>query len=321
MAHVAVVTGASGFIATQLIKQLLEKGYTVRGTVRSTKDERKTEVLHKLAEALPGNLELREADLLKEGSFDDAVAGADFVFHTASPFFNDPEDAQRDLVDPALKGTRNVLNAVIKSKDTVKRVVLTSSVAAVSVTGGKPKNGDRYNEEDWNTGSSVTHEPYRYSKYVAEKEAWTLSKQEGFELVTILPSFVIGPVLGRRQDATSIKALKKIVEGTADTIVNRVIDVRDIARAHILAAELPKASGRYLLSHADTVSIGDVYRELSQRFPQYKYPAFEPEPSKPLYDNSKVQNELGLKLIPVRETLADAANSLYSLGIGTPAHK
>ena len=93
-----MITGASGFIATQLVKQLLEKGYTVRGTVRSAKDERKTEVLRNLAEALPGTLELHEADLLHDGSFDRVVEGAHFVFHTASPVLTTPEDPQRDLV-------------------------------------------------------------------------------------------------------------------------------------------------------------------------------------------------------------------------------
>ncbi|KAK9809557.1 hypothetical protein WJX73_001526 [Symbiochloris irregularis] len=164
MVHVAVVTGASGFVATQLIKQLLEKGYTVRGTVRSVKNRRKIESLQTLAEALPGNLELREADLMQRGSFDEAIAGADYVFHTASPYFATADDPQRDLVDPSVKGTTNVLGSVSKSKSTIKRVIMTSSVAAVNITGEKPSKGDRFTEEDWNTGSSLTHEPYRYSK-------------------------------------------------------------------------------------------------------------------------------------------------------------
>ena len=84
------------------MKQLLEKGYTVRGTVRSTKDDAKTEVLHALAAALPGSLELHEADLLQEGSFDSVVKGAAYVFHMASPFFRTSEDPQRDLVSSFL---------------------------------------------------------------------------------------------------------------------------------------------------------------------------------------------------------------------------
>ncbi len=100
-----VVTGASGFIAGHVIEQLLAKGYRVKGSVRSLADEGK--VKH-LREKFHG-LELFEADLLSEGSFDAAVAGADYVVHTASPFIITVADPQRDLIEPAVKGTLNVL--------------------------------------------------------------------------------------------------------------------------------------------------------------------------------------------------------------------
>ncbi|KAK9809645.1 hypothetical protein WJX73_010739 [Symbiochloris irregularis] len=103
--------------------------------------------------------------------------------------------------------------------------------------------------------------------------------------------------------------------------MDRVADVRDVARAHILAAELPQAKGRYIVSSADTVPISAMYNYLSQRFPRYKYPTKEVEPSKPFFDVSKVKKELGLSFTPVHESLQDAANSLYSLGIGTPAYR
>lgn len=106
MAQTVLVTGATGFVASEVIKQLLEKGYSVKGTVRSLS---KALHLQKLADALPGTLELLEADLLKEGDFDAAVAGCSYVFHVASPFLIDVPDAQSDLLDPALKGTINVL--------------------------------------------------------------------------------------------------------------------------------------------------------------------------------------------------------------------
>ena len=129
-ARVVAVTGVSGYIGSEVVKQLLEKGYTVRGTVRSKANTSKVQHLQKLSDALPGNLELFEADLLKAGDFDEVVRGADFVMHTASPFFTETNDPQKDLVDPAVNGTTNVLNAAGKAG--IKRVVLTSSVA------GKP---------------------------------------------------------------------------------------------------------------------------------------------------------------------------------------
>ena len=150
-------------MATEVVKQLLEKGYNVRGTVRSLSSEEKIEHLQLLGEALPGKLTLHEADLLKPGSFDELVKGADFVFHTASPFFRwdtmapgldvrvhveqfekvgaaaglltqcltcrDVQDPMKDLVEPAVHGTQNVLSSVAKSKDTVKRIIQTSSFA------------------------------------------------------------------------------------------------------------------------------------------------------------------------------------------------
>lgn len=128
-AHTAVVTGATGFVATELVKQLLEKGYNVRATVRSTADEYKTAFLTSLGAVFPGKLQLCEADLMVPGSFDGAISGATYVFHVASPFRIDVEDAQRDLIEPAVHGTRNVLSSVAKHKDTIKRTVITSSVA------------------------------------------------------------------------------------------------------------------------------------------------------------------------------------------------
>lgn len=109
MAHTAVVTGASGYLGGEVIHQLLAKGYNVRGTVTNVEDRRKTAPLLALRRALPGKLTLTEADLFEPGSFDDVVKGADFVFHTASNVIFDSANPERDLIDPAVKGTDNVL--------------------------------------------------------------------------------------------------------------------------------------------------------------------------------------------------------------------
>ena len=183
-----LVTGASGFIATHLIEQLLGKGYAVRGTVRSPEKARAQGYLTSLAGA--ENLELVAADLMTDGAFDAAVEGCEYVMHTASPYVVTVDDPQRDLVDPAVKGTRSVLSAC-HSSPSVRRVVLTSSMAAIT----DEPDGRVLSEDDWNTESSLTRNPYYYSKTMAERAAWRFIEDESphFDLVVINPVLVLGP--------------------------------------------------------------------------------------------------------------------------------
>jgi len=168
-----LVTGASGFVATYVIKLLLQKGYKVRGTVRSVKDaQTKYKYLYDLDQK-GGHLELVEANLLEEASFDQHCLGVDYVMHVASPFIISPKDSQKDLVDPAIKGTLAVLNAVSKA-GTVKRVILTSSCVAIV---DSPKEGHLYTEADWNDDSRLDKNPYYYSKVVAERAAWKFMEE------------------------------------------------------------------------------------------------------------------------------------------------
>ncbi|DBA85113.1 hypothetical protein WJX79_005505 [Trebouxia sp. C0005] len=322
--YTAVVTGASGFVASEVVKELLIKGWNVRGTVRSLSKNEKVAHLEALGQALPGELTLHEADLLKKGSFDQVVKGADYVFHMASPFLAEWNDTQKELVEPALEGTTTVLESVAKSKDTIRRVVLTSSVAAALKMKSGPSNGKLYTEEDWNTDSEADKEGgYAYSKTVAEKKAWQLSKKEGFELATIMPSLVLGPVTGARPDGTSINAMKGIVEGeSAGLHIPFVVDVRNIAQAHIQAAVTPKAKGqRYLISQADTVPNSAVIAVLKERFPGLKFKDAEQEERKPVFDNSKVQEQLGISIIPYQDTIIDMATTLIQNGTAKPQKK
>ncbi|KAL8159409.1 hypothetical protein V2J09_000946 [Rumex salicifolius] len=140
------MTGGSGYMASWLIKLLLQRGYTVRATVRNLNDEKKTEHLLAL-DGAKERLHLFEADLLKESSFDSAIDGCDGVFHTASPCRFHCKDPQDELIDPAVKGTINVLNSCAKSS-TVKRVVLTCSAGAM-LFNGKPISQDTMADETW----------------------------------------------------------------------------------------------------------------------------------------------------------------------------
>lgn len=322
-AYTAVVSGASGFIGTELVKQLLEKGYNVKGTVRDTSNHEKTQHLTKLAEALPGKLTLHAADLTKEGSFDSILKDADYVFHTASPFIRDVTDPKKQLIEPAVGGTKNVLSSVAKNTDSIKRVVLTSSFASIVKPKAGPSNGI-YSEEDWNNEvdeNAQGADAYRYSKVAAERAAWDASKKHNFELVTICPTFVLGPVISNRADATSILDVKGLIEGTNDTVTPWVCDVRDIARAHVLAAEISSAKGRYLVSQDHVVPVKALTDCLSKHFPQFKFAEGKGAEVKKVIDNSKVQKELGLQIHPWQESIIDMATTLIQRGIAKPVNK
>ncbi len=267
-----LVTGGTGYIASWVIKFLLEKGYVVHTTVRDKKNAEKLRHLVKMAEELPGELIFFEADLLEDGSFEAAMEGIDIVIHMASPFFiSGIKDAQKQLIDPALKGTRNVLNTA-KKASSVKRVVLTSSVAAVygDNIDIKDTKDATFTEEHWNITSNLKHQPYSFSKTLAEQEAWEISKsQDQWDLVVINPGFVMGPSLSQRKDSTSINFMVSLLKGKFKAgipdLYFGVVDVRDVARAHVNAALKDTAKGRHILV-SKSMSTVDMAKTLKKEY-------------------------------------------------------
>jgi nucleoside-diphosphate-sugar epimerase len=168
-----MITGGTGYVGSWVIKDLLENGYTVRACVRDKNNRQKVQHLLDLAIGAVGSLELWEADLLKMGSFDDAARGSDAIFHLASPFTLRFKDPKKDLLDPALVGTRNVLAAASLS-GTVKKVILTSSVVAVhgDNVDMKELGLKEFTEENFNYSSSLTHQPYSFPR-------WWLRRKHG----------------------------------------------------------------------------------------------------------------------------------------------
>ena len=236
------VTGASGFIGAQIVAGLLEKGYQVRGTVRSLNSPGKYDFLTSLPEA-KGKLELSEGHLLEKGCYEEAISGCTAVIHTASPHTMHVENPQRDLVDPAVEGTLNVLTSCAKA-NSVQRVVLTSSMAAIS---DEPVEGKLFTEKDWNEQSTLTRNPHYLSKVAAEKAAWDFMKtsDNGFDLVVINPYTVIGPSLCPSLN-TSNQIIRDLLTGVYPALFNLsfgFVDVRDVADAHILAVENSQGSG------------------------------------------------------------------------------
>ncbi|KAF8041190.1 hypothetical protein BT93_B3195 [Corymbia citriodora subsp. variegata] len=314
---VVCVTGASGYIASWLVKLLLQRGYTVKASVRDPNDPKKTEHLLALNGAKE-RLQLFKANLLEEGSFDPIVEGCAGVFHTASPFYHDVKDPQAELLDPAVKGTLNVLKSCSKAPS-VQRVVLTSSMAAVAYN-GKPRTPDVVVDESWFSDPELCRQTnmwYVLSKTLAEDAAWKFVKEKGIDMVTINPAMVIGPLLQPTLN-TSAAAIANLING-APTFSNASfgwVNVKDVANAHILALEVPSASGRYCLVERIT-HFSEIVRMLREHYPSVQLPekCADDKPFVPTYQVSKEKvKSLGIDYIPLEQSLKETVDSLKEKG-------
>ncbi|MDH3622585.1 MAG: NAD-dependent epimerase/dehydratase family protein [Myxococcales bacterium] len=336
-----VVTGASGYVASWVVWELLNRGATVRGTVRNPNDTTKCQHLLDMAAELPGTLKLAKADLLEAGSFDEAVAGAGVVIHTASPFIiGKVKEPYRQLINPAVEGTKNVLDAVNKA-ESVKKVVLTSTALAVYGDAQDMANAgvDRFTEDDWNTTSSASHQAYSFSKTEAERAAWEMHKaQSRWTLATINPGFILGPSKTPRADSESVKFVRGMLRGEfkmgAPDLWFGVVDVRDVAKAHVEAAIRPEVEGRFILvaDSKNFVEMGQILRNHfgdKYPFPKGPLPKFlfylagpslgftwkfiRANSGYPVYfDNTRSRERLGIQYTPVEETLVQHAEQLIA---------
>ena len=328
-----LVTGATGYIASWVVKYLLEKGHTVHATVRDISDNGKKSHLDKIASDCNGELKYFEADLLKPSSYKEAMADCQFVFHIASPFIMDSKDPQKEIIDPALEGTKNVLKSVNETSS-VKRVVLTSSVAAIYGDGIDSKNvpDGIFDETMWNTSSTPTMGEYSYSKTVAEKEAWKICEEQNrWDLISINPSFVLGPALNAKADFESKKFALQLGNGDlksgAPDITLGMVDVRDVADAHVKACFNESIKGRFILS-SESLSLLDAGLFIKEKFGD-KYPVPTRNAPKfiiwlmaPLlgakrsfvsrnigyevfFDNSRSKKDLSIDYTPIKKSVID----------------
>ncbi len=271
---VVTVTGATGFIALHCIAQLLDQGYRVRGTIRTP--GRELDVRRALAGVRhTDRLELVSATLEREAGWADAVAGATFVLHIASPVLARLPSRGEDVVAPARDGTMRVLRAARAAG--VRRVVLTSSIAAV-MTGGPRRPGRVFTERDW-TDPDACRLAYNRGKTLAERGAWEFVAQDPsrLELVALNPAFVIGPSLSGADNASN-EIVRKAVDRDLPAlprIMFPIVDVRDVAAAHVLAMTDPRAAGeRFLLSEGEYwyTDIAGVLRDAGFDVPTRRAP-------------------------------------------------
>nr|XP_009383186.1 PREDICTED: cinnamoyl-CoA reductase 1-like [Musa acuminata subsp. malaccensis] len=308
------VTGAGGFIASWLVKLLLQKGYTVKGTVRNPDDPKNAHLT--AMEGAADRLLLCKADLLDYGALREAIDGCHGVFHTASPVTDDPEE----MVEPAVRGTRYVIHAAADA-GTVRRVVFTSSIGAVTMDPGRGPDVV-VDESCWSDLEHCknTRNWYCYGKAVAEKAAWEVARETEVELAVVNPVLALGPLLQPQVNA-SIAHILKYLDGSATRYTNAVqgyVDVRDVAEAHVRVFEAEAAAGKRFICIERVLHREDVVRILSKLFPEYPVPntcSDEVNPRKKPYKFSNQQlKDLGVQFRSVIQSLYDTGKSLQEKG-------
>ncbi|XP_033107472.1 putative uncharacterized oxidoreductase YGL039W isoform X2 [Anneissia japonica] len=330
-----LVTGATGFIAGHVIRQLQQNCINVRGTIRSNNDAKERDLLEKLCIDPSKPFELVEADVLNTDDWESAVEGCSHVIHLASPTDGFWKEEEGEMTEQAVQGTINILKAC--STAGVKRVILTSSVLAVSSF----KKSSTYSEKDWTDINEGT--AYSKSKIQAEKAAWQFLKDvesdEIFELVSINPGFVLGPYFTNSPGCS--------VAVIADVLMNKnsrvphialpVCDVRDVAKAHVNALSCPEAAHNRHIIVSDFVFCDKIGKILASEFKSQGYNPTTAVASRPFLkflsffdsslrnttaswgikpnvDTTRMREVLKITPISVDKTIIDMAYSLIQKG-------
>ena len=252
MTDTVLITGISGYVGLHCASLLLQAGYTVRGTVRSSAKEQEVRETMATVFGDTSNLEFVHLDLTRDQGWDEALAGCSYALHVASPFvIANPKD-EAEMITPAVDGTLRVLRAAKKAG--VQRVVLTSTILAMM---GSLKKGI-FGPSDWTQVESADISTYTKSKTLAEQAAWDFIENQNdpspMELVCIHPGGVFGPPLGNNVSGQSMTMMRDMIAGKMPMVPNvafPMVDVRDVAQLHLSAMTHPEAAGlRVIASHA-----------------------------------------------------------------------
>ena len=330
-----LVTGGSGFIGSWCVIQLLQKGYTVRTTVRSLARENIVRAALGKVVDVQNRLSFHAAELTSDAGWDAATSGCDFVLHVASPVTLSKPRNPDELIAPARDGTRRVIDAAIKSG--VRRLVLTSSVAATS---RHAKLVESVSDETvWTDLNDPSVSAYAQSKTLAERMAWDLIASSGgaTTLVTVNPSVVLGPVLSGDYSA-SVQVVERLLSGRAPGIPRlgfNFVDVRDVGDLHVRAMTAPQAAGQRFIAAGTFGWMADLaillrahLGDAANKVPTRRIPDFlvrlaalfnkELQAAVPRlgqkrdFTSEKAQAMLGWRPRPLEETVLDCARSLIA---------
>ena len=339
MPDLILVTGASGFVGKWCVVKLLEKGYRVRGTIRSEAkaNQVRQTVTREVGADAAARLELVQADILNEAGWDTAMAGVDAVMHVATAIRGDEPKDQSLVIRPALEGTMRVLNHVHAAG--IKRVILTSSIATVGYGHGQTSGTRTYDETHFTNLDNMRWTwAYCIGKTKAEQAAWAFAKANGLELTTIHPGAIIGPALD--DDASiSVGMVSGLLDKSTPALPSNgfsIIDVRDVADMHIAALEHPESIGGRYLATAEYMPFPEVARIVQELYPDrevvqrtvpdwiIRLVAMFGGPARQIindignvkiFDGSKGEAMMGHKYITARQSIPDTAETVIRLGL------
>ncbi|MBA3811160.1 MAG: aldehyde reductase [Caulobacteraceae bacterium] len=332
-----LVTGGSGYIGGWCVIELLQQGYRVRTTVRDLSREAGVRATLGTVVDPSDRLSFHAANLTRDEGWDAAAQGCDYVLHVASPLgVPEPKDPQ-DLIVPARDGALRALNAAIKAG--VKRVVMTSSVAATSTPLSHPDGAS--DESVWTDPDAPGTGAYARSKTIAERAAWDLMGSSGgtTSLAVVNPALVLGPVLGK-DFSDSVQVVQRLLSGKIPGLPRlgfNIVDVRDVADLHIRAMTAPEAAGQRFIAAGDFAWMGDLAAllrarlgEAAAKVPTRKAPdillrfaaLFDRDLKsvtpglgrKRTFTSAKAQSLLGWRPRPMEETVLECARSLIAAG-------
>jgi nucleoside-diphosphate-sugar epimerase len=347
------VTGASGFIGAHTIISLLKRGYDVRACVTDLTNPDKTEFLLALNNEHPGNVTLVQANMLEDGSYDDAFAGCSAVLHVGTPMGYGGANNPVQVYEGAINGIKNIIGSV-KRAGTVRRFIYTSSFAAI---GHPAPPGYVYNESDWasdnrdndanwNTDNLIDKGEvgYAMAKVECERLVNRLAEEDGgFDAISVCPIVVLGPLLSPVHECVGSWQwhLGRTLAGKTNQrgwqALWNIVDVRDVGESQVLMIESDVCTNgsRYQLSATDEsgeITARQLQEHLLALFPNIdvgapppEYDAMIEKHGKP-YDAprahcDKAREELGLQTHAIEDTLKTTGETMIALGLVEPKLK